>query len=84
MEVEDLENSEPSVLELSGTSLNPYTLWKLLEEMGYESEDMDRNGWQLDFWLTLVKPGFKSLVIAGTGITFEFKLYATEARGMVM
>lgn len=66
------------LLELTGTELNPYTIWKLLEELGYEKNDFDTNGWELDFWITMVKSDFKDISIRGTGITFELNLYIGE------
>jgi hypothetical protein len=54
--------------------INPYTLWKLLEELGYETLDSDQNGWQMDYWIYFHKKGFKKLCIEGTAITHAFKL----------
>lgn len=61
-------------LNLSDTELNPYTLWELLKNLGYEKEEIDSNGWQLDFSIEFKKEGFKNIVIEGTGITFELNL----------
>ena len=65
-------------LDLTDTELNPYTLWKLLEKLGYKKDEMEINGWEIDFWITFVKEGFKSLEIDCTGITFEMKLNVKE------
>lgn len=75
--VEAVEFPDES-LELTDTELNPYTLGLLLEEFGYEKVDIDENGWQMDFWITFEKEGYKTLTIEGTGITFEFKLYVRD------
>lgn len=56
------------------TELNPYTLGTILTELGYEEDGFDKNGWEMDFWITYKKSGFKNLMIAGTGITFEMVL----------
>lgn len=61
-------------LNLSDTELNPYTLGKLLEEFGYEKVDMDRNGWEMDFWIVYEKSGYPLILVRGTGITFELFL----------
>lgn len=66
------------LLELTGTELNPYTAWKLLEEFGYNKDDIDTNGWEMDFWITMKKDGFTDISIRGTGITFELNLYIGE------
>ena len=62
------------VLDLTGTELNPYTLWAILEELGYEREDQEDNGWQLDFWIYFTKPNALNLLIRGTGLLCEFFL----------
>jgi hypothetical protein len=67
---------EPLTLDLCNTELNPYTLQKLLEEMGYSVEWAGDNGWQLDFWYNVEKEGMKPLSLHGTGITFS--LYLSE------
>lgn len=60
--------------DFSGTELNPYTLGIILTELGYEEDGFDKNGWEMDFWITYKKPGFKTLILAGTGIIFEMVL----------
>lgn len=65
-------------MDLSGTELNPFTLEKLLENLGYEQTEQDNNGWQFDFWITMQKDECKDLSIKGTGITFELKLSEKE------
>ena len=42
----------------------------LTDDMGFEEKDFDRNGWEMDFWITLSKDGI-DYMIAGTGMTFE-------------
>ena len=83
-QVEKMSNKELS-LDLSDKGINPYQLQKLLEELGYEEDSFDRNGWQLDFWINMKRKDgrhFESycenLVIAGCGITFELKLYIDD------
>lgn len=64
--------------DFSDTELNPYTLGMILEELGYERVNQDDNGWQMDFWITYEKEGYKSISLEGTGITFELKLSEIE------
>lgn len=64
--------------DLSGTGLNPYNLWKILEKLGYEKYDEDSNGWEIDFWIRMKKPGYKPLAIEACGMTFEMKLIEEE------
>lgn len=66
-------------LPLTDTELNPYTLWKLLEGLGYKKSEFDINGWEMDFSIEFTKEGFdKKLYIEGSGITFELKLAVRE------
>lgn len=71
---EESEEYKELTLDLSDTELNPYTLEKLLESLGYQQGDRDSNGWQFDFWVNMWKEGANDIVISGTGITFELKL----------
>lgn len=69
-------------LDLSDAGINPYQLWKLLEEeFGYEEIDIDRNGWEQDFWIRMHRTDGKTfsnrskyLMISCCGMTFEIKL----------
>lgn len=65
-------------LDLSDSPLNPYTLWEMLEELGYERVDQDKNGWQMDFWIYFKKENCENLVVRGCGITFELILSGEE------
>lgn len=65
-------------INLSDTELNPFTLQKLLESLGYQETDHHNEGWQLEYRITMQKDGFKSLDINGSGITFELKLSEKE------
>lgn len=78
--IDKLETYEGDPYEIfkdfSKTELNPYTLGILLTDLGYEEDGFDQNGWEMDFWIIYKKPGFKTLTLAGTGITFEMVLRA--------
>jgi hypothetical protein len=74
LEPMDSEDSGAECLELSDTELSPYTLVELLGHMGYKQTDADQNGWQMDYWLTVGKSGFKTLCVSGTAITFGLRL----------
>ena len=78
---EDLEamEDEAFVLPLSDTELNPYTLKRILETyFKYEDDNMDTNGWEMDFWIYLRRDDTegltKSVCIEGQGVTFELNL----------
>ena len=42
----------------------------LIDNLGFEEKDFDRNGCEMDFWITLSKDGV-DYMIAGTAMTFE-------------
>lgn len=65
-------------IDLTGTNLSPYQLWKILEDkLGYEENDIDNNGWEQDFWIEFNKKEneYFNLVIDAQGMTFSLKLY---------
>jgi hypothetical protein len=74
------EDDDELQLDLSNTKVNPYTLWKMLERMGYQKTKFDSNGWEFDFWITFTKAGYKPLLVWGTGITFNLWLTEAESR----
>lgn len=83
MTPEQAESAEDSEFEmnLSDMGINPYQLRQLLEEMGYEHDYQDDNGWELDFWVYMNRKDGQSfpsccerMVISGCGMTFELKL----------
>lgn len=51
--------------------ISPYQLKSILEDdLGFENNGFDSNGWGFDFWITMSKDGI-DFMIAGTGMTFE-------------
>lgn len=75
--IED-ESTELLIEDFSDCKLNPHTMQKLLESLGYEETGQEENGWQLDFWITMKKEGFRDIQISGCGMTFELKLSEVE------
>lgn len=71
-------DSELLEYDFSYTELVPYTLWKILENLGYKMYDQSKNGWEMDFVLTFKKEACKPILIRGCGITFELKLCECE------
>lgn len=65
-------------LDLTNTKMNPYRLWKMLERMGYKKTDFQSNGWEFDFWIYFKKDGHKTLLVWGTGITFNLWLRESD------
>lgn len=65
-------------IDFTEKGINPFQLWTLLNELGYEDEPLEDNGWQLDFWVHFVKDDCVELVLYGTGITFEVGIHTAE------
>ena len=83
-QIEQMSNEELGI-DFSGKGINPSQLVKLLNEFGYEEEDRDDNGWELDFWIHMRRQdgrtfdsGCEKLVVSGCGMTFELKLYIDD------
>lgn len=70
----DIESDENRNIDLSDTDLNPYTLMSILEDLGYIKEDVDVNGWEMDFSIKMISEGARDINIYGCGITFELTL----------
>lgn len=84
-QLERVELSEALEIDLSDKGINPYQLESLLKEFGYEVEDRDRNGWELDFWIDMRRKdekcfasGCENIVIGGCGMTFELRIYIPD------
>lgn len=67
-----------NALDLSDKDINPAIAVKLLEELGWTNNDIDRNGWQMDFWATMSHPNGYELCVEGCGYTFNMALTVRE------
>lgn len=67
------EEKDKEELDLTDYEINPYQLWKFLEELGFERYDSEKNGWEMDYWVYFEKNEFK-VYISGTAIIHELKL----------
>lgn len=69
-------------LNLTFKEISPYQLKELLEELGYEKTDFDKNGWECDFWITMqnknVSNRAQTLCIFGCGMSFKLELGVKE------
>ena len=63
--IADLENNQ--LTEFNFGDFVPYSLLRrVLEERNWkEEDDMDTNGWELDFWVTWKSPTGKSYIVSG-------------------
>ena len=61
-------------LNLTDQGINPAQISELLISLGYEDDYVYHNGWQLDFCIKFEKEDCRTIVMRGTGITFEVLL----------
>lgn len=65
-------------LDLSGIpSVGPYHVKHIIEDLGYEEDSFDDNGWQMDYWFHFQHPEsdkFPPLCLNGTAIIHEMYL----------
>lgn len=75
--IEELEKDTEHqlTLELGKCSINPYQVGEILQELGYDWEHEDENGWEQDTWYLATKKGYKPLTIEYSGHIFDLKIY---------
>ena len=65
-------------LDLSGIpGVGPYHVKHIIEDLGYEEDSFDDNGWQMDYWFHFQHPEsdkFPPLCLSGTAIIHEMYL----------
>ena len=59
---------------LNRTRLNPYQLHTILEDLGYEQDFFETNGWEQDCWAEFQKDGCTPLTVYSCGMTFDLIL----------
>lgn len=65
--------------DLTNYDLCPANVCKTLENLGWEQDDMDDNGWQHDTWYRFSNPDYPfELTFYYEGYTFEMKLYRSD------
>lgn len=72
--IANLENNQ--LTEFDFGKFIPYSLLeKALEERGWEEkDDMDTNGWELDFWVTWKSPTNKLYTVSGSFVLGGLKI----------
>jgi hypothetical protein len=57
----------------------PANIEKSLEEMGWETEEQEENGWENDCWIYFTNEDYDfGLTLYYQGYTFELKLYRSD------
>ena len=71
----DLCKSDEGRVELASTCLNLCNCEDALEELGYEREYNETNGWDMDFWWTFTAAGLPDIVVSGCGYTADLAIH---------
>ena len=72
----DLINQRPyDSVSLVGANVSLCDCQDALEELGYEHEDCDNNGWEMDFWWTFEAVGLPAIMVGGCGYTGDLYIY---------
>lgn len=60
--------------------VGPYHIENILKELGYENNDYDTNGWQMDYWFHFIHQDkkFPPLCLQGTAIIHEMYLHGED------
>lgn len=62
------KNDYETVIDLFSAHITAGQAFDFLEELGYKHEEMDTNGWELDYWVVFTKEGSRPIIISGSGI----------------
>lgn len=78
--VDDDENRYDVGVDFTNITIaNPYVISNILQnQLGYEEEEMDTNGWQLDYWQKFTHDSLPAMQLSGTGITHTCELHGCE------
>ena len=75
MYLEDMLYGNTEEVDLSQKDINPYQLGRILESFGWEEDEVNVEGYELDRWAYYCHPDHRDLIcIYSCGITFELKL----------
>ena len=78
IESNEVNNEHRQGINLTNQGINPIQLKELLEQLGYEDDGYDSNGWQHDFWWNMSNSNYKkyakNLCICGCGMVFSLVL----------
>lgn len=60
--------------------VGPYHIENILKELGYENNNYDTNGWQMDYWFHFIHQDkkFPPLCLQGTAIIHEMYLHGED------
>lgn len=68
--------AQPSVtISLVGANVSLSDCQDALEELGYEQENADNNGWEMDFWWTFEAVDLPAIIVGGCGYNGDLHVY---------
>ena len=76
-DIKELLRTGDEAMDYTETDLNPFQLGEIVESLGWEEDEVDRNGWEQDRWAFYWHPDYEDRIcIFSCGMTFELKLEA--------
>lgn len=67
-------------MDLTNMGVGPYHIKDILEDLGYEEDNYDTNGWEMDYWFHFQHPdsNYPPLCLSGTAIIHSMYLRGEE------
>ena len=76
-DIKELLRTGDDDIDYTETDLNPFQLGEIVESLGWEENEVDRNGWEQDRWAYYSHPDYEDRIcIFSCGMTFKLSLGA--------
>ena len=76
-DIKELLKAGDDAINYTETDLNPFQLGEIVTALGWEEDEVDRNGWEQDRWAYYWHPDHEDRIcIFSCGMTFELNLRA--------
>ena len=77
--ITELVQNKSKQIDFTNDDVCPANIVKVLENMGWEYDEQEDNGWQHDTWICLAHENYNfCLILYYQGYTFELKLYRSD------
>lgn len=73
--LKDLIDRPSDTISLVGANVSLSDCQDALEELGYEQENADNNGWEMDFWWTFESVDLPTIIVGGCGYNGDLHVY---------
>ena len=75
--IERLKNSiTEDEIDLTEENINPYQVSTIMKELGWESDEVETNGWEQERWEYFSHPDYpgQTICVFSCGLTFELSI----------